>query len=112
MYTRSELENSGQCHLKSIRVLPLSSMLRVESGLILIIGVASCTYPIRDFFFREIHANYTACKNFALYGTIQDIVFVGCKFHHFSFSSFFVEYQPVGRLLMLFFTKLLHGIKI
>ena len=39
-YTRSELENSGQCHQKSIRALPLSSMLRVEPGLILIIGVA------------------------------------------------------------------------
>ena len=35
--------------------LPLSSMLRVEPGLILIIGVASCSYTIREFSFREIH---------------------------------------------------------
>ena len=54
-YTRSELENSGQCHQKSIGALPLSSMLRVEPGLILIIGVASCAYTIREISFREIH---------------------------------------------------------
>ena len=54
-YTRSELENSGQCHQKSIRALPLSSMLRVEPGLILIISVASCTYTIRKFSFHKIH---------------------------------------------------------
>ena len=54
-YTRSELESSGQCHQKSIRALPLSSMLRVEPGLILIIGVASCAYTICEFSFRKIH---------------------------------------------------------
>ena len=54
-YTRSELENSGQCHQKSIGALPLSSMPRVEPGLILIIGVASCAYTIREISFREIH---------------------------------------------------------
>ena len=54
-YTRSELENSGQCHQKLIRALPLSSMLRVEPSLILIIGVASFAYTIREFSFREIH---------------------------------------------------------
>ena len=47
-YTRSELESSGQCHQKSIRPLPLSSMPRVEPGLILIIGVASCAVSIRE----------------------------------------------------------------
>ena len=55
MYTRSELENSGQCHQKSIRALPLSSMPGVEPGLILIIGVASCAYTIREISFHEIH---------------------------------------------------------
>ena len=33
----------------------ISSMPRVEPGLILIIGVASCAYTIREISFREIH---------------------------------------------------------
>ena len=81
-------------------------MLRVESGLILIIGVASCAYPIRKFSSRKIHVNYTAHENFALYSTIQDIVFVGCKFHHFSFSSFFVEYATWWQIANVVFYKI------
>ena len=54
-YTRSELENSGQCHWKSIGALPLSSKPRVEPGFILIIGAASCAYTICEISFCEIH---------------------------------------------------------
>ena len=72
-YTRSELENSCQCHQKSIRVLPLSSMLWVAR-----FG-ARFEFNYRCGFLR-IHysrnpsydefAKYTARENFALYGII------------------------------------------
>ena len=91
-YSRSELENSGQCHQKSIGALPLSSM-HAEGGAQFDFNYRRGflrTHYSRIFFSRnpsyDEFAKHTARENFALYGIFNEY-----PYSHYMVSTYNVN---------------------